>query len=58
MKNFKYIMTLLGICLTLSIYVGFFVTFFDENVSKESSLLTLVIALQLTTIIKQDLKNN
>lgn len=49
-------MTLLGICLALAFYILFFVTFFDEKISEESNLLMLVVALQLTTMIKQNLK--
>lgn len=56
MKNFKFMMTVLGVCLALAFYVCFFVTFFNENISEESNMLLLVIALQLTTIVKQNLK--
>lgn len=56
MKNFKFIVTVLGVWVALAFYVCFFVTLFNENISEESNLLTLVIALQLTTIVKQNLK--
>lgn len=56
MKNFKYIMTVLGIWLASGFYIGFFVALFNENISEESNLLMLVIALQLSTIVKQNLK--
>lgn len=49
-------MTVIGICLALAFYICFFVTFFDENISEESNLLMLVIALQLSTTVKQNLK--
>lgn len=56
MEIFKYIMTVLGIWLTLAFYACFFITLFNEKISEESNLLSLVIALQLTTMVKQNLK--
>lgn len=56
MKNFKYIKTLIGICLALAFYISFFISFFNENISEESNLLVLVIALQITTMVEQNLK--
>lgn len=58
MKTFKLIVIILGAIINLGFYVTFFMTFTDKSVNETTSLLILIVAMIMTILLKQELKNN